>query len=277
MSIRLLALDADGTALDPQGEIRPAVRAAVGAARERGVMVVLCTGRRFRTAVPICRELGLEGPQVVQNGVLVKDLRSGDTLASSYLEPDLYSEALSLMRSVAPPLVYIDSALQDVDIVCEPPEHAHPFQAEYLNDNTAVTRTLASLDDGPRESVVMLSCMANAEALQPLRERIDATLADRVRTNFLMNKNYQGHILEIVSRQSGKWVALERLARQHDIDPQEILAIGDDENDAEMIAGAGIGVAMANAVPAVLEVADHQTESNEADGAARAIERFILQ
>ena len=98
-----------------------------------------------------------------------------------------------------------------------------------------------------------------------------------MRTNFLMNKNYQGHILEIVSKQSGKWVALEQLARRHDIDPQEILAIGDDENDAEMIAGAGIGVAMGNAVPAVLDVADHQTDSNEDDGAARAIERFILQ
>jgi Cof subfamily protein (haloacid dehalogenase superfamily) len=277
MAIRLLALDADGTVLDPQGTIRPAVRDAVGAARERGVMVVLCTGRRFRTAAPVCRELGLEGPQVVQNGVLLKDLRSGDTLASWYLEPDLYSEALSLMRSVAPPLVYIDSADPDVDIVCEPAEHAHPFQAEYLSDNTAVTRTLRSLDEGPRESVVMLSCMAHADALGPLRERVEAKLAGRVRTNFLMNKNYQGHILEIVSKQSGKWIALEQLARQHDIDPQEILAIGDDENDAEMIAGAGIGVAMGNAVPAVLDVADHQTDSNEDDGAARAIERFILQ
>jgi Cof subfamily protein (haloacid dehalogenase superfamily) len=277
LAIRLLALDADGTVLDPQGSVRPAVRAAVGAARARGVMVVLCTGRRFRTAVPVCQELGLEGPQVVQNGVLVKDLRSGDTLSSCYLEPDLYSEALQLMRSVAPPLVYIDSAERDVDIVCEPLEYAHPFQAEYLADNTAVTRTMASLDEGPPECVVMLSCMADAEALRPLRERVEAALADRVRTNFLMNKNYRGHILEIVSRQSGKWIALERLARQHDIDPEEILAIGDDENDAEMIAGAGIGVAMGNAVPAVLDVADHQTESNGDDGAARAIERFILQ
>jgi len=277
VTVRLLALDADGTVLDPKGAIRPAVQRAVGAARDRGVMVVLCTGRRYRTALPVCRELELTGPQVVQNGVLVKDVASGETLASRYLAPDLYDPALTLMRSVAPPLVYIDSEQQQVDIVCEPLDRAHAFQAEYLHDNSAVIRIVPSLDDPPSEDVVMLSCMADAAALEPLRGRIEAALGDRVRTNFLQNKNYHGQILEIVSRESGKWAALEGLANESGISGDEILAIGDDENDAEMIERAGIGVAMGNAVPTVQKVADYTTESNDEDGAARAIQRFILE
>jgi Cof subfamily protein (haloacid dehalogenase superfamily) len=276
VAVRLLALDADGTLLDSRGEIRPAVRTAVGAARERGVMVVLCTGRRYRTALPLCRELDLKGPQVVQNGVLVKDARSGDTLASRYLAAGLYQEALALMRSVGPPLVYIDHVQSDVDIVCEPADRAHPFQAEYLNDNTSVTRAIHSLDHPPEEPVVMLSCMADEAALRRLRERVGAKLGDRVRTNFLMNKNYRGHILEIVSSDSGKWAALAEVAQQHGIPTESILAIGDDENDAEMIEKAGIGVAMGNAIQSVLEVADHTTQSSDEDGVAQAIERFIL-
>ena len=118
--------------------------------------------------------------------------------------------------------------------------------------------------------------MADAEALKPLRDRVEAALGQRVRSNFLMNKNYRGHILEVVSGDSGKWIALETIASERGIAASEILAIGDDENDAEMIARAGIGVAMGNAVQAVREVADHTTLGNDEDGAARAIERFIL-
>jgi Cof subfamily protein (haloacid dehalogenase superfamily) len=238
--------------------------------------VVLCTGRRYRTALPLCRELDLDGPQVVQNGVLVKDARSGDTLASRYLAADLYQEALALMRSVGPPLVYIDPERRDIDIVSEPSERLHPFQAEYLSDNKTVTRAIPSLDEPPKDAVVMLSAMAEATVLQPLRDRVETTLGNRVRTNFLMNKNYRGHILEIVSSDSGKWAALEELAAERGIGAEEILAIGDDENDALMIERAGIGVAMGNAVQSVKDVANHTTQTSDEDGVAHAIERFIL-
>ncbi len=94
--------------------------------------------------------------------------------------------------------------------------------------------------------------------------------------NFLVNKNYRGHILEIVSAASGKWPALHKIMLERGIDAQEILAIGDDTNDAEMIRAAGVGVAMGNAQASVKDAADYVARSNGEDGVVEAIERFIL-
>jgi Cof subfamily protein (haloacid dehalogenase superfamily) len=274
---RLLALDADGTVLAPDGDLRPAVRDSVHRARDRGVEVVLCTGRRYRTARWIIEQLELDGAAVIQNGVLVKDAVSGDTLRHHYLSAELYREALPLMRRAHAPLVYVDHHHDDLDFVTEAPGQAHAFQQAYVKDYEELARVVDSLDDPPSESLIMLSCMADEQTLRPLREHICEALGTSVRTNFLMNKNYQGFILEVVSAESGKWTALRELARDRGVEPEEILAIGDDHNDAEMVAGAGLGVAMANAVEAVKRVADHITASNAEDGVALAIERFLLR
>jgi len=105
MSIRLLALDLDGTTLDAHGGLSDPVRDAVAAVRRRGIRVVLCTGRRFRTALPMARSLELSGPIVVNNGVVVKEIESGATLHHDYLPSEIYADALEIMRGLGPPLV----------------------------------------------------------------------------------------------------------------------------------------------------------------------------
>jgi Cof subfamily protein (haloacid dehalogenase superfamily) len=274
---RLLALDADGTVLDRSGAVSTRVRAAVRAAAEHGVRIVLCTGRRFRTAQPVLEALGLrEGAAVLHNGVVVKDVASGRTLRHRYLSREIYADALRLLRRVGAPLVYVDHHGEGLDLVAEPPERAHPFQGEYLRANAQVARIVESLGEPPSEALVMLSWMADEASLRDLEVEVAADLGPRVRTNFLINRNYRGHILEIVEAGSGKWPALLELARDLGVAAEEIMAIGDDANDAEMLAGAGLGVAMANAVPAALAAAGTVTASNEEDGAALAIERFLL-
>jgi hydroxymethylpyrimidine pyrophosphatase-like HAD family hydrolase len=122
----------------------------------------------------------------------------------------------------------------------------------------------------------MMSLMADLEALDRLRSRLDDELHDDAHTNFLQNKNYEGYILEVTSSRASKWTALAALAADMGIDAADVMAIGDDLNDASMVAGAGVGVAMGNAVDAVKAVADEITEGNDADGVACAIERLVL-
>jgi hydroxymethylpyrimidine pyrophosphatase-like HAD family hydrolase len=92
-----------------------------------------------------------------------------------------------------------------------------------------------------------------------------------------MNKNYQGYILEILQAGVSKWQALQQLAAQQDIAPDEIIAVGDDHNDLDMIRYAGLGIAMGNAVPEVKAAADAVTGSNAEDGLVQALEHFILR
>lgn len=276
MPFRMLAIDADGTLLDPEGAISPPVCSAIAAVQDRGLQVVLCTGRRFRTTRRIVRELSLKGPMVVQNGSLVKDAQTGTTLARNALPRELYRPALALLRSVGAPLAYVDDLGDGFDIVCEPPDRGHAFQAAYVEANAETTLVVDSLDELEPEKVCLLSCMADAEDLKKLEVRVGTELGNQVRTHFLDNKNYEGHILEIASTEAGKWPAARRLAQAQGIENDQILAIGDDENDVELVEKAGLGVAMRNAVATVREVADFITSSNAEDGVALAIQRFVL-
>lgn len=257
--------------------LRPAVREAILSAKARGTRVILCTGRRYRTTRPILRELRLTGVAVVQNGVIVKDASSGETLHASYVAPGAYAAALGLLASLGPPVVYIDDEIDSgIDLVTSHGEDHHPFLAEYLAANHAGTRRVDSLAEPPSSAVTMISAMAERNALDTLQQRFASAGIDEIRTNLIANKGYQGHILEVVSRHTGKWCRLREIARAAGIRDEEIVAIGDDTNDLEMIENAGLGIAMANATDAVRDAADHVTGSNDEDGAARAIRDALL-
>jgi Cof subfamily protein (haloacid dehalogenase superfamily) len=273
----LLALDIDGTLLDPYGDLPGAVREAVAAAVRRGLRVVLCTGRRFRTALPVARELGLTGSIVVHNGVLVKDIESGRTRLSRFLPAELFDEVLTLVREVGPPLVYVDTYHEQTDIYTEHLERAHAYQGEYLEDNLDFTRIVDDLGQRGGDEVIMLSTMGPETTLAELRARASARFGDRVLTHVLMNKVYRGHILEFLAPDSGKWPTLRRLAAREGVAPEAIAAVGDDDNDVEMIREAGLGIAMGNAVAAAQAEADVVVRSNAEGGAVEAIERVLLE
>jgi hypothetical protein len=131
--------------------------------------------------------------------------------------------------------------------------------------------------DFPRENVIMASLMADAATLAPLRERARVSLGARVHTHMILNKNYQGEILEFLSPESGKWAALAHVAEQQGIEPEAIAAIGDDVSDVEMLTRAGFGVAMGNAVASVRSAAAFIARSNAEGGIVEAIEQVLLR
>ena len=114
----------------------------------------------------------------------------------------------------------------------------------------------------PTGSVVMISSMADSESLLTLKGRIAGQFGNRVQTNFIMNTNYRGHILEVTRAGVSKWTALAKICEGLGIAPSEIAAIGDDTNDIEMIVNAGMGIAMGNAVADVQRVADYETAAS---------------
>jgi Cof subfamily protein (haloacid dehalogenase superfamily) len=276
MRYRLLALDVDGTLLDPAGQLRPAVQQAVAATQKRGVRVVLCTGRRFRTALPLAQQLQLSDPAVVHNGALIKDLHSGATLQQCYMPHDVYTHALALLRQGGAPMVYVDAFHEAVDILTEALERGHPFQRTYLQDNLTHCRIVPDIASPPAYGVVMMGVMADEASLRALRLQLQHALGTRARVNMLINKNYQGYILEILHPCVSKWDALQRWAQREGIATEAIMAVGDDENDLEMIRHAGLGVAMGNAAETVKAAADFITGSNAEDGLAQALYRFML-
>jgi Cof subfamily protein (haloacid dehalogenase superfamily) len=278
MTVRLVALDLDGTLLDPYGKLTPGVRDAVGRLRQRGELrVVVVTGRRFRTALPHAQALGLTGAIVVNNGAIVKDLASGETLQHAYLPGSEFDEVIEHVRSHGPPLVYVDTYLEGVDIFTESADRAHPFQREYVDDQGKVVSVVEDVARTDRERVVMVSTMADAESLTELRRSAHVRFGDRIQTHWLINKNYQGQILEFLSPAAGKWPALARLAASWGVAPGEIAAVGDDTNDAQMLGQVGLGIAMGNALPEVRAAARLVVRGNAEGGVVDAIEQILAR
>jgi Cof subfamily protein (haloacid dehalogenase superfamily) len=275
MTIRLAALDLDGTLLDPFGKLTPSVSDAVARLARRELRIVLCTGRRFRTALPHARALDLDGAIIVNNGVVVKDLASGETLEHAYLEASLAAEVVQHVRGLGPPLVYVDAYHTGVDIFTETLDRAHPYQREYTDDNLEFISVVDDASAAGREGVIMVSTMADEKSLAPLLEGARRRFGARVHTHTILNKNYQGHILEFLSPSAGKWRTLEKLAASWGIAPGEIAAVGDDANDAEVLRRAGLGIAMGNALPVVQAGADRVVASNAEGGAVEAIEGIL--
>ncbi|ETX01838.1 MAG: hypothetical protein ETSY1_05775 [Candidatus Entotheonella factor] len=277
MPYQLLALDVDGTVLDPEGQIRPAVQRAVAAAQAHGLQVMLCTGRRFRSARTVAQSLGLTHPLIVHNGALVKALDSGQTLYHCYLSPDVYQAGLDLLSQVSSPMLYIDAFHDGIDIITASSDQTHPFQQAYLQAVQPHCQMVTDISDPPLQGVVMMSIMAEESRLQAFRSDVQATLGSQAHVNVLANKSYQGSILEILHPSVSKWQALQQFASQQGIAASQIVAIGDDANDLEMIRGAGLGIAMGNAIDAVKAVADHVTLSNAEEGLAHALEHIVLK
>jgi len=277
MPYRLLALDVDGTLLDPAGELRPRVQEAVLAVQQLEVQVVLCTGRRFRTARPLAQALQLTGSIVVHNGALIKDLTSAQTLQQHAMPSETYQHALALLRRVSSPMIYVDGFHENVDIFTEPVARAHPFQREYLESHLAHCRIVDDIASPLARGALLMSIMADYASLQALAPVVEHALGARARVHCLVNKNYQGHILEVLQAGVSKWQALQALAAAQGIAPADIMAVGDDRNDLDMLRHAGLGVAMGNAVPAVQAEADAVTGTNAEDGLVQALERFILR
>lgn len=277
MPYQLLALDVDGTILDPEGQLRPAVQRAVAAVQARGMQVVLCTGRRFRSALPVAQALQLTLPLIVHNGALIKALDSGQTLYHCYLSQEVYQQSLAILSQVGSPMLYIDAFHDGIDIITANSDRTHPFQQAYLQDALAYCQMVSNISDPPLQGIVMMSIMAEESHLQAFGGEVRAMLGSQAHVHVVANKNYQGSILEILHPSVSKWQALHQFAGQQGIAASQIIAVGDDANDLEMIRHAGLGIAMGNALDAVKAVADYVTLSNADEGLAHALEQVVFK
>jgi Cof subfamily protein (haloacid dehalogenase superfamily) len=225
----------------------------------------------------VAQSLGLTHPLIVHNGALVKAHDSGQTLSHYYLSPDVLQQSLSLLSQVSSPMLYIDAFHDGIDIITTHSNHTHPFQQAYLHDTQQHCQIVTDISTPPLQGVVMMSIMAEESRLQAFRGDVQATLGSQVHVNVLANKSYQGSILEVLHPSVSKWQALHQFASQQGIAASQIIAIGDDANDLEMIRHAGLGIAMGNAVDAVKAVADYITLSNAEEGLAHALRHVLLK
>lgn len=287
----LLAIDLDGTLLDPLGAVSEANRLALRTAREQGVRVVICTGRSLIECSAILEAIGQTDPVVVAGGSMIACPSTRSTLHRFSLGETLVARAVErLLFHRYPVMVLKDAHAAGFDYLMVRGAERHPLDpvTEWWFDRLGVrVRHIDHLDeDAHPEDTVRIGICARSHALDRIAPDLERCLGDAAVMHHFpavvapdhVSADGEGgtlHVLEVFDRAASKWSAIVEVARRHGVDPSRIAAIGDQVNDLPMIRGAALGIAMGNATPAVRGTAKRTTESNTADGVALAIERIL--
>jgi Cof subfamily protein (haloacid dehalogenase superfamily) len=276
-SFRLLALDIDGTLVNSQDELTEPTRQALHRARAAGLRIVLVTGRRYRRALPLAEALGLDAPLVTASGALIKHPADDHrTLHRAELAPDVLRATLAVIDGAGyEAVVYSDSFHEGFDFFCTRNEVVQPELAEYLRKNAGWERILPKLMTDPPSGVFAGFAIGTRPAMQGLADELQQRIPGKLYTHVIRSPMYAGYMCEISRAGSTKWSGIRHLADDWGIAADEICAVGDDVNDLPMIEGAGLGIAMDNAVPELKAVADWIAPGHDEDGLVAVVRRLL--
>jgi len=261
MPYRLIAIDLDGTLLDSAHRLSPGSAAAIAACVARGARVVLATGRSFNSARPYIQELALHPPHITLNGGVLAEPETGRFTVRATLSPLQLDAVLDLLtaRGIAHTVfgaggIYAAPGTPHLEVLegyGEPP--AVPCAPEELRNVPAPLKVLAFLPPGPLDQELAIAAGAQVATIRSGE-----------------------HFFEFVPPGVSKGAALSELMARYGVAREEVLAIGDGENDLSMFAVAGMSVAMADAPARVRAQARELTASCAAGGVALALQRLVL-
>ncbi len=269
MAIKLIAIDMDGTLLNPQHEVTPGVKKAIQAAREKGVSVVLATGRPFIGVQRYLMELDLqhEGQYcITNNGALVQQAATGECVVEATLTHDDYLYFEKLARELG---VHFQALTKSELYTANKDISAFTVHESFLTGIPLHYRAVEEMDSSMTFPKVMM--------IDPpeILDKAIARLPEEARERATIMKS-SPYYLEILNKKVNKGAGVKALADRLGLSRDEVMAIGDQENDMAMLEFAGTGVAMGNGIESVKAIAQFVTKTNLEDGVAYAIEKFVL-
>ncbi|MCP5080061.1 MAG: HAD family phosphatase [Psychromonas sp.] len=263
-----MALDMDGTLLNDEKCISEANYQAIIAAKQAGVKVVLASGRPLQGLQSHLDHLGLTGKDdfvVSYNGSLVQRVGCGEVLHKTSLKG---SDAKAIFKVSQQLGVYIHAFSVKQGLITHQHNNWTDIEAT-LNGMTATEVNFETLDDN--EDIIKVMMVADEQQLTPAIKKLPEYL--KLQYTVVQSAPF---FLELLHPTSNKGIAIEKLTQVLDLSPEQVMCVGDAENDHAMLKFAGLAVAMENADAETKALADHITATNQNDGVARVIEEMVL-
>jgi Cof subfamily protein (haloacid dehalogenase superfamily) len=277
MAVRLIALDIDGTLLNSRWQLPEANRAAIAEAARRGIEVALVTGRRYDFAMLVAHQLDSQLTMIVNNGALIRS-KEGRTHLRHLLPRGTAERVLHLTRPWREGAAVIFDRTRDNQLMLEVLDPDDSLRYAYYSRNKefiGIANPLETcLTEDPIQVMLSGKVAPMREAEQALRT---APFAGEFRLAVTAYESKDFAMIDVINPACSKgsslaeWAALRGLARE------EVMAIGDNHNDLEMLSYAGIPVVMGNGVPELKTFGWHETGTNDENGVATAIEHFALR
>jgi len=272
---KMICIDIDGTLIRPDQTISTRVADAIRKAKEKGVVIALSTGRMHRSALLYSDELGLTDPIISSNGAYVSE-RDGETV---YYEENLSGSDVKDINDV---LEQFDTKINWYNhgtmYISEYRDYVGRYEAlsrtlpedrririKYLNEDFTLEQLISENGNEVQKGIVF----PRIDLIPSIKEALSGNRRIKAVSSGLDN-------IEFTSHKADKGLGVLALAKIKGIDPQDIIAIGDSENDLPMLKVVGMPVAMGNAMDSLFKVAKYVTGSNVEDGVATMIEKFIF-
>ncbi|TJY40949.1 HAD family phosphatase [Cohnella pontilimi] len=266
MPYRFIAIDLDDTLLTDDLTVTDTTKEAMKRAIARGAHLTIATGRMFDSAQRIARQVGLNVPIITYQGSLVKNLLDEKVLYERAVPAAAAARLYEYCREHG---LHLQTYIEDKLLTGEDNEKIQAYAKQSKIPYTVVPDFGSLAASSPKQTkLIVIDDPQRLDAIAPeLRELLGPDVH--------VTKS-KPHYLEFLHREGTKGHALRFMAEHYGIPMEETIAIGDAWNDREMIEAAGLGVAMANAVPALRELADYVTLSNNEDGVRHVLEKFVL-
>lgn len=265
---KLIALDMDGTLLKDDKTISKANFDAIKAAKANGYKVVLATGRPVKGIEKYLKQLDLMSDDdyaVAFNGAVVQKTKSGNVIAKNLMKYEdlkkIYDLSLKLNLNV--------HTLTTNNECITPKVNPYSKHEATMNDLSLIEKPFDTIDRN--ENIVKIMLVDSKENLDRAENLIPKEFHDKytvVRSEDIF--------LEFLNKKVDKGFGISLLAKNLGLSRDEIICVGDAGNDIAMIKYAGLGVAMGNAFPEVKEICNYVTKTNEEDGVAHVINKFLL-
>ena len=275
MPIRLIAIDIDGTLLDSRGRLPEVNRDAIVAAIGRGVDVVLATGRSYAFARPVAEPLPEAVMLAVSNGALIRS-KSGVTALRRVLPLAIARDVIAATGKYSDSAAVIFDREDDPYIAYAEMDWAHPNRRRFFETNRQFMTQHERLEHCLTEDPIQVMFNGGVDAMRSLRALLTALpAADAFEVAMTEYPLRDFSLLDVMPRGCTKASALAEWARLRGIEPSEVMAVGDNFNDVEMLEFAGVPVIMGNAVEPLRTRGWHVTGTNDDGGLAEAITYFL--
>ena len=276
MNIRLIAIDIDGTLLDSRGQLPPANLAAVRDALGAGIEVLLVTGRSFHHAQPIAEALSEAVALIVSNGALVKRA-DGETLDRRLLDRELAREIVAATRPVRQGAALIFDRSGPEQYLFERIDWQHPNRRHYYERNRQFMTEVLPLEDALTEDPAQVAFTGAVSEMRRLAEYLRRLpVAEHVSVTLTEYEPRDFSLLDVTVGGCSKGATLAGWVAARGMRREEVMAVGDNLNDQEMLEFAGCPIVMGNAVPALKALGWPTTRSHDEAGLAEAIRTVAL-
>jgi len=277
MAVRLIALDIDGTLLDSRWQLPEANRAAIAEAARRGIEVALVTGRRYDFAMPVARQIDSPLTMIVNNGALIRS-KEGRTHLRHLLPRDISERVLQLTKPWRDSTAVVFDRPRENQVMLEVLDPDDSMRYAYYSRNKEFIGLANPLETCLTEDPIQVMFSGKVAAMREAEAALrGAPFAEEYGVAVTSYESKDFAMIDVIHPICSKGSSLAEWAALRGVSREEVMAIGDNHNDLEMLEFAGIPVVMGNSVPALKTFGWHETGTNDESGVAAAIEHFAFR